>query len=42
MAHDFDAQRRETFDTFREMPKGETLPARAEIDFLFFLSLIHI
>ena len=36
MAHDFDAQRRETFDTFREMPKGEALPERAEVDFLFF------
>jgi len=36
MAHDFDAQRRETFDTFRELPRGETLPARAEVDFLFF------
>lgn len=35
MRHDFDAQRRETFDTFRDMPKGEKLPDRAEIDFLF-------
>lgn len=36
MAHDYDTQRRETFDTFREMPKGEVLPTHAEIDFLFF------
>lgn len=35
MRHNFDAQRRETFDTFREMPKGEKLPDRAEVDFLF-------
>ncbi len=36
MAHDYEAQRRETFDTFKDVPKGESLPARAEIDFLFF------
>lgn len=35
MRHNFDAQRRETFDTFRDMPKGEKLPDRAEVDFLF-------
>jgi hypothetical protein len=29
MAHDFDAQRRETFDTFQELPKGEKLPETA-------------
>lgn len=36
MAHDYDAQRRETFETFQDLPKGEVLPERAEIDFLFF------
>jgi hypothetical protein len=36
MAHDFETQRRETFDTFKDLPKGEKLPDRAEIDFLFF------
>lgn len=36
MSHNFDSQRQETFDTFKELPKGETLPDRAEIDFLFF------
>ena len=36
MAHDFETQRRETFDTFKELPKGEKLPERADIDFLFF------
>ena len=35
MRHNFDAQRRETFDTFRDLPKGEKLPERAAIDFLF-------
>lgn len=35
MRHNFEAQRRETFDTFREMPKGQKLPDRAPVDFLF-------
>ncbi|MBC7478963.1 MAG: ribonuclease E inhibitor RraB [Pseudorhodobacter sp.] len=37
MAHDFAAQRRETFDTFASLPKGQTLPESAVVDFLFFL-----
>ena len=37
MSHNFDAQRRETFNTFRDMPKGmKKLPERAEVDFLFY------
>lgn len=36
MAHNFTAQRRETFDTFKEIPRGEKLPATAVVDFLFF------
>ena len=37
MRHNFDAQRRETFNTFRDMPKGmKKLPERAEVDFLFY------
>ena len=35
-AHDFAGQRRETFETFRDMPKGTVLPDVAEVDFLFF------
>jgi Regulator of ribonuclease activity B len=35
MAHNFDAQRRETFDTFKQAPKGQKLPAEAVIDYLF-------
>ena len=37
MAHNFDAQRRETFDTFTGRPKGQSLPDTALVDFLFFL-----
>lgn len=37
MAHNYDAQRRETFDTFRDMPKGQKLPETAVVDFLFFV-----
>ena len=33
---DYAGQRRETFETFRDMPKGTALPALAEVDFLFF------
>ena len=37
MSHNFEAQRRETFNTFRDMPKGmKKLPERAEVDYLFF------
>lgn len=37
MSHNYDAQRRETFNTFRDMPKGQKkLPDRAEVDFLFY------
>ena len=36
MAHDYDTQRRETFETFQDLPKNEVLPERADIDFLFF------
>ncbi|SEB55936.1 Regulator of ribonuclease activity B [Rhodobacter sp. 24-YEA-8] len=38
MSHDFNFQRRETFDTFRES-KGVKLPARAVVDFAFFPEL---
>ena len=37
MAHNFAAQQRETFDTFASLPKGQTLPDVAVVDFLFFL-----
>lgn len=37
MAHDFAAQRRETFETFTALPKGQSLPETAVVDFLFFL-----
>ena len=37
MAHNYDAQRRETFDTFTALPKGQSLPATAVVDFLFFV-----
>jgi hypothetical protein len=37
MRHNFEAQRRETFNTFRDMPKGmKKLPERADVDFLFY------
>lgn len=35
MTHDYDAQRRETFDTFAEAGPG--LPKTAVVDFLFFV-----
>ncbi|MFV0491765.1 MAG: ribonuclease E inhibitor RraB [Pseudorhodobacter sp.] len=35
MAHDFKAQRAETFDTFREIGNLETLPKHAVVNFLF-------
>lgn len=35
MAHDFKAQRAETFDTFKEIGKSEALPKRAVVNFLF-------
>ena len=37
MAHNYDAQRRETFDTFASQPKGQKLTETAVVDFLFFL-----
>ena len=37
MAHDYAAQRRETFETFQSIPKGQTLPETAVVDFLFFV-----
>jgi len=37
MAHNYDAQRRETFETFKSIPKGQTLPEVAVVDFLFFV-----
>lgn len=36
MSHDFAFQRRETFDTFRQS-KGVALPARAVVDYAFFV-----
>src|SRR5690606_5033203 len=36
MSHSYAAQRRETFDTFRQS-KGEKLPERAVIDYAFFV-----
>ncbi|MBI1217575.1 MAG: hypothetical protein GC186_03415 [Rhodobacteraceae bacterium] len=35
MTHDYDAQRRETFDTFAEAGAG--LPKTAVVDFIFFV-----
>jgi hypothetical protein len=37
MAHNYDAQRRETFETFKSIPKGQTLPETAVVEFLFFV-----
>ena len=37
MAHDYAAQRRETFETFAQVPKAEKLPEVAVVDFLFFV-----
>ena len=37
MAHDYEAQRRETFETFRSVPRGEKLPETAVVEFLFFV-----
>jgi hypothetical protein len=36
MSHDYPAQRRETFDTFRAS-KGVKLPAKAVVDYAFFI-----
>ncbi len=36
MSHDFAYQRRETFDTFRQS-RGVKIPARAEVEFAFFI-----
>ncbi len=36
MSHDYAHQRRETFDTFRQS-RGTKLPARAVVDFAFFV-----
>lgn len=38
MSHDYAFQRRETFDTFRES-KGVKLPARAVVDFAFYVEV---
>lgn len=38
MTHDYAFQRRETFDTFRES-KGVKLPARAVVDFAFYVEV---
>jgi hypothetical protein len=36
MPHDFDLQRRETFETFAELARGpEPLPATSEVEFYF-------
>ena len=37
MAHNYAAQRRETFETFQSIPKGQKLPEVAVVDFLFFV-----
>lgn len=37
MEHDFDAQRRETFETFAQAGEGPPLPKRAVVDFIFFV-----
>jgi hypothetical protein len=37
MSHNYDAQRRETFETFADVGRGETLPKAAVVDFLFFI-----
>ena len=37
MAHNYEAQRRETFETFRKAPKGQKLPETAVVDYLFFV-----
>ena len=37
MAHDYAAQRRETFETFKSIPRGQKLPETAVVDFLFFV-----
>lgn len=36
MPHDYEAQRRETFETFEELRKEPDLPKQAVIHFLFF------
>jgi hypothetical protein len=36
MTHDYETQRRETFETFDELARGgEALPARSEVEFYF-------
>lgn len=37
MGHNYEAQRRETFDTFRKASKGQKIPAEAVVDFHFFI-----
>ena len=37
MTHDYEGQRRETFETFKSVPKGQKLPEMAEVEFLFFV-----
>jgi hypothetical protein len=37
MAHNFEAQRRETYATFKEAGKGVKLPATAVVEYLFFI-----
>jgi hypothetical protein len=36
MSHDYEAQRRETFETFEELRKEPDLPKRAVVHFLFY------
>lgn len=37
MSHNYEAQRRETFATFKQAGKGVKLPATAVVDFIFFI-----
>lgn len=37
MGHDYEAQRRETFATFKTAGRGTKLPATAVVEFLFFI-----
>ena len=37
MSHNYEAQRRETFATFKQAGKGVKLPATAVVDYIFFI-----
>ena len=37
MSHNYEAQRRETYATFKEAGRGVKLPATAVVDFMFFI-----